>query len=198
MDSLHSHSVRRLYEPDLPLLRGHLTRLDVQTRYDRFGLHVSDAYLGDYAELCFKSDTITYGYFEDGVIRGAAELHLLPWSKTIARRNAEAAFSVERPWRRRGIGTDLMRQIVLVARNRRVEALTIFCRRHNEAMLKLARKFETDLVFEMSEVTGRLVSRAPSALSVGREVFANLLDLGSAMLDFQSRIIRAALPPAAR
>jgi GNAT superfamily N-acetyltransferase len=190
----HTHVVRRLYRPDLALFRDHLIRLDAETRYDRFGLQVSDDYLGQYAELCFKPGASTYGYFEDHSIRGAAELRVFPASEAGAgHRNAEAAFSVERPWRRRGIGTDLMGQIVLVARNRRVDMLTIFCLRHNQAMLNLARKFETDLTFEMNDVTGHLVARPPSALSLLREFFDNTLDLGSAVIEYQGRVFRAAV-----
>ena len=191
----HTHVVRRLYRPDLPLFRDHLVRLDPQTRYDRFGLQVSDEYLENYAELCFKPGAITYGYFEDGSVRGAAELRIFSPSSGPARKEAEAAFSVERAWRRRGIGTDLMSQIVLVARNRRIATLTIFCLRHNHAMQNLARKFETDLTFEMNDVTGHLVARPPSPLSLWREMVDNTLDLGAAVLDYQGRVFKAAVHP---
>ena len=109
-------------------------------------------------------------------------------------KDAEGAFSVERGWRRRGIGTDLMGQIVLVSRNRRVATLTIVCLRHNNAMVKLARKFETHLTFERDDVTGQLVARAPSVMSVWRELVDNTLDLGAAVLDYQGRVFRAGLP----
>lgn len=189
----HTHVMRRLYRPDLPLFRDHLVRLDPETRYDRFGLHVSDEYLENYAELCFKPGAITYGYFEDGLIRGGAELRIFASQAKAAQKDAEAAFSVERPWRRRGIGTDLMGEIVLVARNRRIETLTIFCLRHNQAMQNLAKKFETDLTFEMNDVTGHLVARPPSALSIWREMVDNTLDLGAAMLEYQGRVFKAAV-----
>lgn len=187
----HTHVVRRLYRPDLPLFRDHLIRLDPQTRYDRFGLQVSDDYLTHYAELCFEPGAITYGYFEDGLIRGGAELRIFRSTDGAPQKDAEAAFSVERNWRRRGIGQDLMGQIVLVARNRRIATLTIFCLRHNQPMLKLAKKFETDLIFEMNDVTGHLVARPPSALSLWRELVDNTLDLGTAVLDYQSRMFKA-------
>ncbi len=194
MDAIlhHTHVVRRLYKPDLPLFRDHLVRLDARTRYDRFGLQVSDAYLADYAELCFGQGAITYGYFEDGVIRGAAELRTYASKAVPNHKDAEAAFSVELPWRRRGIGTELMGHVVLAARNRRIVTLTIFCLRHNQAMLKLARKFEADLVFELNDVTGKLVARPPSALSLWREFVDNTLDLGAAVVDYQGRMIKAA------
>lgn len=191
----HAHVVRRLYRPDLPLFRDHLVRLDPETRYDRFGLQVSDDYLAHYAELCFAPGAITYGFVEDGLIRGAAELRLLPVTGSPPRREGEAAFSVERGWRRRGIGAELMSHIVLAARNRRIESLTIFCLRHNKAMLALARKFEADLAFELTDVTGHLVARPPDALSLWREMVDNMLDLGAAAVEYQGRMLKAATPP---
>ena len=185
------HVIRRLYRPDLPLFRDHLVRLDQQTRYSRFGLNASDEYLGTYADLCFAPGAITYGYFEDGFIRGASELRMFTAAKPPLHRDAEAAFSVETPWRRRGIGTALMRHIVLAARNRSIGTLTIFCLRSNNAMLRLAKKFEAELKFEMSEVTGHLEARSPSFLSLWREIAETALDLGSACLDYQGRAWRA-------
>ena len=188
----HTHAVRRLYKPDMAAFRDHLIRLDPRTRYNRFGLQVSDAYLAQYADLSFQPGGITYGYFEDGVMRGASELRIFPSGAHAGHRDAEAAFSVECDWRRRGIGSELMSHVVLAARNRRIERLSIFCLRHNQAMVKLARKFEADLDFDLNDVTGRLVARPPSALSLWREMVDNTFDLGSAMIDYQARVIRAA------
>ena len=193
----HTHAVRRLYKPDLPAFREHLIRLDPETRYNRYGLQVSDDYLANYAELCFKPGAIVYGHFEDGIVRGAAELRIFDVRERPLHKDAEAAFSVETVWRRRGIGTELMGHVVLAARNRRITELTIFCLRHNKAMLSLARKFEADLAFERNDVTGHLIARPPSAISYLREFVDNTFDLGSAVLDFQSRLLKAG-PPAAR
>ena len=186
----HTHAVRRLYKPDLAAFQEHLTRLDPETRYNRYGLQVSDDYLKNYAELCFKPGSLVYGYFEDGLIRGAAELRVFAVKGQPLHKEAEAAFSVEHPWRRRGIGTELMGHVVLAARNRGVMELTIFCLRHNRAMLKLAKKFEADLEFEHNDVTGHLVARPPSALSYLREFVDNSIDLGAAMLDYQGRLLK--------
>jgi len=191
----HTHAVRRLYKPDLAAFQSHLIRLEPDTRYDRFGVQVSDEYLSNYAELSFKPGSIVYGYFEDGIIRGAAELRLFTAKDKPLQKEAEAAFSVEKPWRRRGIGTELMSHVVLAARNRRVSTLTIFCLRHNRAMLSLARKFEADLRFELNDVTGHLVARAPTPLSLWREFVDNTLDLGTAVLDYQNRALRAPATP---
>ena len=187
----HTHAVRRLYKPDLAAFQEHLVRLDPETRYNRYGLQVSDEYLRNYAELCLKPRSIVYGYVEDGKIRGAAELRVFTSKGRPLHKEAEAAFSVETPWRRRGIGTELMGHVVLAARNRRVSELSIFCLRHNQAMLKLAKKFEADLAFEHNDVTGHLVARPPSAISYFREFVDNSLDLGAAFMDYQGRLLKA-------
>lgn len=185
----HTHTVRRLYGPDLPLFREHLLRLDSETRHDRFGLQVSDEYLENYAELCFAPGALTYGYFEDGVIRGGGELRMFSSKDHPNHRDGEAAFSVELPWRRSGIGTQLMKHIVLAARNRSIGTLTIVCLRSNQAMLRLAKKFEAELQFEMSEVTGHLVARSPTAMSLWHEFVDNTLDLGASLIDYQGRLL---------
>lgn len=188
----HTHVVRRLYRPDMPAFRDHLIRLDPETRYDRFGLQVSDDYLASYAELCFAPSALTYGWFEDGVIRGGAELRVFPAEDDRTHRDGEAAFSVERAWRRRGIGAELMGHVVLAARNRRVGRLTIFCLRHNRAMLALARKFEADLAFDLTDVTGNVTAKPPDAFSLWREMVDNTFDLGTAVADYQGRLFKAA------
>ena len=184
----HTHAARRLYKPDLPAFAAHLVRLDPDTRYNRFGLQVSDDYLENYAELCFKPGALVYGFYEDGTMRGAAELRTFDAPGQRLHKDAEAAFSVETPWRRRGIGTELMSHVVLAARNRYVSKLTIFCLRTNRAMLALARKFEADLAFERSDVTGHLIARPPSAISYLREIVDNTLDFGSAVRAYQDRL----------
>jgi hypothetical protein len=89
-----------------------------------------------------------------------------------------------------------MGHVVLAARNRSIRTLTVFCLRHNKAMQALARKFEADLAFDLTDVTGHLTSRAPDAFSLWREAVDNALDFGSAMVDYQGRLIQAATKPA--
>ena len=60
---------------ELPLLRDHLLRLDRSSRRDRFHGYMDDGFIERYAEKCANDGTIIIAYFEDGVVRGAAELH---------------------------------------------------------------------------------------------------------------------------
>lgn len=183
---IHGGVVRRLWPADFPALRDHLLRLDSQSRYDRFAMAVNDDFLIRYAERCFGIDDLIYGYYVDGVLRGAGELRSV--SKKIFGGLVEAAFSVESEWRRRGVGTELMSRIVRAARNRRAETIYMTCLAQNVAMQGLARKFSADLRFETDDQTGKLVVRSPNAASVWGEFADNATSFATAMLDLQTRV----------
>jgi GNAT superfamily N-acetyltransferase len=59
-----------------------------------------------------------------GVLRGAADLRIV---RPPDRREAEAAFSIEKPWQSRGIGSALLERTRLAARNRGVKVLQVYC-----------------------------------------------------------------------
>ena len=75
--STRAKSTVRTLRPqeELPLLRDHLLRLDRASRHDRFHGFIDDSFIERYAEKCTNDGTIIIAYFEDGVVRGAAELH---------------------------------------------------------------------------------------------------------------------------
>jgi HSP20 family protein len=89
---------------------------------------------------------------------------------------AEAAFSVEEPYRRRGIGEKLFKRIQRAATNHGVETIEIICLPDNVGMRMLAQKFKTHFTFE----EGRLKVRLPTPLSLIREASGDMLDLGAA------------------
>ena len=69
-------SVRTLrQQEELPLLRDHLLRLDRESRHDRFHGFMDDSFIERYAAKCADDGTVIIAYIEDGVVRGAAELH---------------------------------------------------------------------------------------------------------------------------
>jgi GNAT superfamily N-acetyltransferase len=73
------------------------------------------------------------------VRRGAADLRIFG---SLYRREAEAAFSIEKPWQSLGIGAALLERSLLAARNRGVKLLHVCCLVENQRMQQLARKFE--------------------------------------------------------
>jgi GNAT superfamily N-acetyltransferase len=145
--------IRRLRPQDLPSFRAHMLRLDGASRVSRFAMSVSDGFLVRYVEQSFAptaeaSGVLLFGHFRAGEIRGAAEL------RPIARREAEAAFSVEPLCRGRGIGTALFSRLLDAARQRRLKRLYMSCLARNRAMQALARKFEAELILEATDVLG--------------------------------------------
>ena len=101
--------IRRLWQADSPQFRNHMLRLDPNSRHQRFGGGMSDDFVAHYAENCFGRGDLVFGAIVDGRLVGAAELRSsdaiwaeqAPFQRHL---HAEAAFSVESPYRRRGIG----------------------------------------------------------------------------------------------
>ena len=185
---LNGGILRRLHAGDMAAFKAHLFRLDPASRHDRFSCAVSDAYLERHAGKFFGPGDVVYGFFVDAVLRGAGELRQTEAPRLFRDGSAEAAFSVETPWRRGGVGTALMARIVRAAQNRRDRTLTMLCMAHNLAMQKLARKFSAELSFSASQVTGRLVGRPVSAGSLWREAIDDAAGAaGSLLPSFASR-----------
>ena len=138
---------------ELPLLRDHLLRLDRAGRHDRFNGFIDDSFIDGYAEKCANDGTIVIAYFEDGVVRGAAELHPPAQSPDSL---PEIAFSVEAPARRRGVGSFLFRQLIAEASAKGYRKLRITTGAQNVAMRALANKFGAHLTFSQGKSTGRI------------------------------------------
>ncbi|MBR1122458.1 GNAT family N-acetyltransferase [Bradyrhizobium lablabi] len=145
-------SVRTLSQhEELPLLRDHLLRLDRTSRHDRFHGFMDDSFIERYAERCADDGTVIIAYFEDGVVRGAAELHPPQQSPDLI---PEIAFSVEASVRRQGVGIILFRKLIAEARAKGYRNLRITTGANNQAMKALANKFGAHLTFSHGESTG--------------------------------------------
>ena len=179
-----SVEIRRLWPSDMEAFRDHLLRLDPRSRHERFGGGMSDDFLVHYAENCFGQGDLLYGAFVDGRMCGAAELRSnkaiwseqAPFDRQI---HAEAAFSVETEYRRRGIGEKLFKRIQRAATNHGVETIEIVCLPDNVGMQRLAQKFKTHFTFEENSLTGRLTARRPTPFSLVREASGDMLDFGA-------------------
>ena len=99
-------------QEELPLLRDHLLRLDAESRHNRFNGFLDDSFIGSYAARCADDGTVIIAYIENGVVRGAAELHPPESPDWLP----EIAFSVEAGVRRRGVGAILFRLLIEEAR----------------------------------------------------------------------------------
>src|SRR3981189_2991120 len=98
-------------QEELPLLRDHLLRLDRASRHDRFHGFMDDGFIERYAAKCADDGTVIIAYFENGVVRGAAELHPPDQSPDSL---PEIAFSVEASVRRQGVGSILFKKFIKV------------------------------------------------------------------------------------
>jgi RimJ/RimL family protein N-acetyltransferase len=157
-------------QEELPQLRDHLLRLDPQSRHDRFHGFMDDDFIERYAAKCADDGTVIIAYIEDGVIRGAAELHPPDQSPDS---QAEIAFSVETCVRRQGVGSILFRKLVAEARSKGYHSLRITTGAQNQAMRALANKFGAHLTFRHGESTGSIDLKQqpqlePAKLELGR------------------------------
>lgn len=187
-DSIRSTSIQGTvrilsHQEELPLLRDHLLRLDRTSRHDRFHGVMDDSFIKRYAEKCANDGTVIIGYFEDGVVRGAAELHPPEQSPDS---QPEIAFSVETSARRKGVGSVLFKKLVAEASARGYGSLRITTGAQNEAMRALANKFGAKLTFHRGESTGSidLARHERPATALGPAPNVAPLEAARAIADF--------------
>jgi len=178
--------VRKLWASDAEAYGDHLLRLDAASRRNRFGGAVADGFIRGHAEHAFEPENVIYGFLADGTLRGAAELR--PFGPNAGQ--AEAAFSIERPWQSHGVGTELLERTLLAARNRGIKQLHITCLLENQRMQQLARKFDAELRHDDDSVIGEVEAPYPTPMSLMREMIADGAGLATAMLDAQSRLLK--------
>jgi GNAT superfamily N-acetyltransferase len=183
----HGTVIRKLWIGEADIYRDHLLRLDADSRRNRFAGAVSDEFVREYAELSFGIDALIHGFFVDGALHGAAELR--PIGAPLMR-EAEAAFSIEKPWQSHGVGSLLLERTLLAARNRGIKFLHMACLADNRRMQQLARKYDAELTFDFSNVVGEVATPRPTPLSVMREILADGHGFATAMFDVQSRLLR--------
>jgi GNAT superfamily N-acetyltransferase len=168
-------------QEELPLLRDHLLRLDPESRHDRFHGFMDDGFIERYAAKCANDGTVIIAYIEDGVVRGAAELHPPDQSPDS---QPEIAFSVEASVRRQGVGSILFKKLIAEARSRGHGSLRITTGAQNQAMRALARKFGAHLTFRQGESTGSIDLQPVSQLEFAKRDIAAPVDTARAMIDF--------------
>jgi GNAT superfamily N-acetyltransferase len=180
--------IRKMWIGEAYKYRDHLLRLDPESRHRRFGGGVSDAYIRNYIDTTLWLDSIVHGFFAGGKLRGAAELRPIGGRFS---KQAEAAFSVENEWQSHGVGSALLERTLLVARNRGIAHLHMACLADNRRMQQLARKFDAELTFDFGEVVAEVEAPHPTPLSLMRELVSDGQGLATAILEAQSRLIKA-------
>ncbi|ALK10417.1 GNAT family N-acetyltransferase [Blastochloris viridis] len=179
--------IRKLWSSEALLYRDHLLRLAADDRRQRFGLEVTDDSIAAHALAAFDTGAVVHGFFIDGVLRGAAELHVLSRTPPV---EGELAFSVEAEYRNSGIGSALFGRTLLVARNRGVATVTMNCLPSNRPMQSLAKKFEAKIRYNLADVIGELKTPGPTPISLWREMVADGSGLAASLIDAQMRAMR--------
>ena len=170
MTGFRKSAIRRLRPDEAPALAAHLLRLDANDRRKRFGRPVADARIEHYVAGIDWSRAGVIGYFDDGAVRASAQVAwpLLSWLD-----GAEVGLTVEARWRNRGLGGELMRRGVTMARNLGLENLHLFALADNEPIKHLARKAGFALSRTGTEVEGRLKLAPPDPASLIEEAMDN-------------------------
>ena len=168
-------------QDELRLLREHLLRLDHESRHDRFHGFMDDSFVERYAEKCADDGTLIIAYLEDGVVRGAAELHPPETSLDLL---PEIAFSVEASVRRQGVGSLLFRKLIDEARAKGYRFLRITTGAQNDAMRALANKFGAHLTFRYGESTGTIDVKEQPRSELARPAIITPVDAVRAVLHF--------------
>ncbi|WP_348645178.1 GNAT family N-acetyltransferase [Methylobacterium sp. BTF04] len=175
--------VRRLWPSDDAQVQDYILRLDPETRAERFMGTLSDTAARTYARNAMRADGLMFGGFVAGTLRGLGELR--PAGARSPGRmlgpEAEAAFAVERGYRRNGLGQALFRRIAGAARHRGVRDLHVRCLSWNRPMQGLARKVGASLRIQGDEADGALHLARPTPVSLWQEGVAEAFDFTLAL-----------------
>jgi GNAT superfamily N-acetyltransferase len=181
--------IRKLWLGEADAYRDHLLRLDRESRYRRFSGAVADEVIVRHASTIEETGVVVHGFFLNGVLRGAAEFRR---EGSLFSHQAEAAFSIEKPWQSHGVGTELLERTLLTARNRGITHLRMNCLPENQRMQQLARKFDAEFSFDFGSVVGEVGPPRSTVLSLMREAMADSYGVASMIFDVQSRLFRPA------
>ncbi len=132
---------------DVDLYREHLLRLSPSSRLTRFSKSMTDHEIFDYVDTIDWNLAIIIGYFNRGLLRGAAEVGIDdgPFPP-----QAELVFSVEDEYQGSKVGTTLMALALNVLRKRGIENAHLACQSTNGRMKKIILRHRAD-VEEVSE-----------------------------------------------
>ncbi len=156
-------ALRRLRPWEGRLYAEHLARLPAESRHRRFHGEIGSDALQEHAARVVKDpNKRVFGWFQDGLLRGAAEIALSDREPIIA----ECAFAVEPETQRRGVGSALMERAILHARNHGATRFIVLTSRENQPMIKLGRKFGFAFEADGGEMEGQIQPRPFTAYSL--------------------------------
>ena len=159
-----SHIVFELPYHEYDRYRKHLLALDIDSRYLRFGYHITDEIINtlcDGFERNFQSHRVFV--VEDDNLDVVAAGHI-----SLHDRPIELAFSVLKEYQAKGMGSSLMGRVVEWCQNRGIKQGCMVCLKHNAAIKKLARQHGI-LVQDGAETLADIQIPAANAVSLIHE-----------------------------
>ena len=124
-------SLRRLWPSDGPAVQAFFLRLDPDTRASRFMAAMNDRTIATYAAQAMTAPGLVLGVFVDGTLRALGELRPYGLGRADTR-TGEVALTVERGFRRSGLGSRLLRRLaeaVIREQEREIAELRAFLAR---------------------------------------------------------------------
>lgn len=165
---------RRIAAVERDKVYDHLLRLDDEDRLLRFGNRRTDQQLRAYCDALDWQHGLVIGYVIGGELRAIGEFK--PFGKTWFD-DAEIALSVERPWQDRGIGSELLLKLIIIARNRMIRSVYMLCLPKNAKLVRLVRKIDAELIVYTDQIEAQLKLAWPDQ----RTIISELLDGASAL-----------------
>lgn len=159
-------NIRKLLTTELAQYEAHLLRLGAEDRAMRFAAGVSNTYIRGHVGRIDLLRTVVLGQFEGGTLRAAAEITGLDTGWPL---QAELAVTVEKDWQERGIGSDLVRRVLVLACNRAIKRVHAICLADNIKMRRIVKRFEGDIVVEMGMAEGRIDLTWPTQFTMMEE-----------------------------
>ena len=162
--------IRKLVPSQRAMVRDHLLSLDRSDRYLRFLSHVNDDLVIAYSETMFGKGAFVLGAFADGLLCAVGELRR---RGTPSSPVGEVAITVEQTFQSRGIGTEMLRRLVEIARNRWISKLHCDCLLDNTRVQKITRKLGGSLHTTNGTTEAYVLQAWPSYGSLLGEAFAD-------------------------
>ncbi|WP_171904854.1 GNAT family N-acetyltransferase [Hoeflea olei] len=145
-------SLKYLGPSDAQDFCAHIHELHYEDFRDRFNGLVSDAWLDKYIARSLNEAIVIGAYIGDHLV-AVAELHT---GGQIAEHEGESAFSVSSDWRRKGLGTILLKALLRAASENNISTIIVETGSQNHAMKALARKFGAKMQFAADQSVGRI------------------------------------------
>jgi GNAT superfamily N-acetyltransferase len=170
LSSAEPWTIRKLLPSEAAEVLAHMLRLNLDERRSRFFAGMGDVAIIAHCDTIFAAGGIILGAFNQGVLRGIGELHRLDlaWN-----RSAEVAFSVEGPFQGCGIGTELLRRLIEVARNRAIRTVHCHCLVGNVAARRIAGGAGGALRCADGVISAQILQAWPSFWSLLSEALAD-------------------------